>query len=73
MDPQRIYQGEDDQWYFDVRGNQVKGPFSTQHNASVALNAHIQQCRRHLDGPLWPNSWNLFKQRRSATSSPKHS
>ncbi|MCB1686105.1 MAG: hypothetical protein KDI31_16530 [Pseudomonadales bacterium] len=73
MDSQRIYQGEDGQWYFGVRGNQVKGPFPTEHNASVALDAHIRQCRRHLDTPLWPSNWSLFKPRRSATSTPNHS
>ena len=73
MDSQRIYQGEDDQWYFDVRGNQVKGPYTTYRDADSALTGHIRQCRRRLDTPLWPRDWSLFKQRRNTTATPKHS
>ena len=73
MDSQRIYQGKDNQWYFDVRGNQAKGPYTTYRDADAALTHHVRQCRRRLDGSLWPRLWSPFKQRRNQASTPKHS
>ena len=37
----RIFQGEDDQWYFNVRGNQAVGPFGSFSDAGDALSAHV--------------------------------
>jgi hypothetical protein len=49
MDMDRIYQGEDALWYFNVRGNQAKGPFESHSSAEIALRAHIRSCSRHID------------------------
>ena len=51
MEQQRIYQGEDAQWYFNVRGNQSMGPYSTYHNAETALKAHVSACNRRFRVP----------------------
>jgi hypothetical protein len=65
----RIYKGEDDQWYFAIRGNQRGGPFRSYDDAEAGLNRHVDRCKQRLGGaPLrWPRSWNPLKAlRRSA-------
>ena len=58
MNTERIYQGDDDRWYFNVRGNLAKGPFNSFTEAEDALNQHIRQCRRPLATPSWSKvSW----------------
>jgi hypothetical protein len=65
----RIYQGEDDQWYYHTRGNNAAGPFDSEQAAEKALAKQV----RHWSGthsPLqaWPRAWHpgrLF--RRSAS------
>ena len=49
MDMDRIYQGEDALWYFNVRGNHSKGPFETHNAAEEALRRHIRTCSRQVD------------------------
>ncbi len=51
MDTQRIYQGEDAQWYFNVRGNQSMGPYDTYRIAESALHKHVSVCNRRLQVP----------------------
>jgi len=51
METQRIYQGEDAQWHFNVRGNQSMGPYDSYQNAELALTAHVSTCRRRLKIP----------------------
>ena len=53
MKSDRIYQRADQQWYFTVRGNQAKGPYADYDKAKKALDSHIRQCRRRIDGPEW--------------------
>lgn len=53
MEEQRIYQGEDAQWYFNVRGSQSMGPFDTYHSAELALNNHVSACNRRLKAPAF--------------------
>ena len=37
MNTDRIYQDEDDRWYFNVRGNLAKGPYVSYPEAEDAL------------------------------------
>ncbi len=38
---ERIYQGDDDQWYYRTRGNQSAGPFPDHNSAEQALKDQI--------------------------------
>ena len=58
MNTDRIYQGEDDRWYFNVRGNLAKGPYVSYTEAEDALNRHVRQCRRPLATPSWSKALN---------------
>lgn len=69
----RIFQGEDQQWYFNVRGNQAAGPFPSRGEAGAALTAHVRICQRRTDVTLpWLRDWNPAKLLRRATSTPRH-
>lgn len=69
----RIFQGEDQQWYFNVRGNQAVGPFASLNDAGDALNAHVRICKRRTDFTLsWPQDWNPARLLRRSTSAPRH-
>lgn len=73
MDKERIYQAEDDQWYFNVRGNQRVGPFGNYHEADNALSNHVSACHRRLSGAgLWPKFLGPAKARRSSATAPRH-
>ncbi len=76
MDQDRIYQGEDAQWYFNVRGNQTIGPFTNHLEAESALADHVQACRRRLDfTSFMPNLLAPLKVRRrgsGGTAQPRH-
>lgn len=73
MDQDRIYQGEDAQWYFNVRGNQTIGPFTNHFEAESALSDHVNACRRRLEFPgLMPNFLGPLKSRRRAPTQPQH-
>ena len=77
MNSDRIYQGEDDRWYFNVRGNQPKGPFVSYTDAEESLNIHVRQCRRPLAAPSWAPAWSkalksLRPGRRELTTEPRH-
>ena len=50
----RIYQGADGQWYFNVRGNQAKGPFESYHDAEGALEQFIDVCTGRV---RWGIGW----------------
>ena len=65
MNTDRIYQDDDDRWYFNVRGNLAKGPYISFEEAEDALNAHVRQCRRPLLTPSWLKA--LKTPRRSLT------
>ena len=59
MNTDRIYQGEDERWYFNVRGNLAKGPYVSYTEAEDALIKHVRQCRRPLSAPNWSTpSWS---------------
>lgn len=69
----RIFQGEDQQWYFSVRGNQAVGPFACVNDAGDALNRHVRTCKRRTDSALpWPAEWNPARLLRRAISAPRH-
>jgi hypothetical protein len=54
----RIFLGEDQQWYFNVRGNQAVGPFDTSQAAAEALAEHVRSCKRRFELTLpWPSDW----------------
>lgn len=73
MTTDRIFQGEDAQWYFNVRGNQAVGPFATFADAGNALDAHVKACKRRTDLTLaWPREWNPVRLLRRGTSTPRH-
>ena len=72
MDTQRIYQGQDAQWYFNVRGNQSMGPYDTYIAADSALQTHVSSCNRRLRiPPLMPKLLAPLKFRRQR-SVPRH-
>jgi hypothetical protein len=72
MNTDRIYQGDDDLWYFNVRGNQPKGPFNNYHDAEGALNDHLRRCRRPTGASLLPKPLRRLKIRRTEVSEPHH-
>lgn len=73
MSPDRLHQREDELWYFNVRGNQVVGPFVTYHDASQALTSHVNNCRQRLEGRLmWPRSLTPSRLLRRASTEPRH-
>jgi hypothetical protein len=73
MATERIYQGEDAQWYFNVRGNQTMGPFTSHSEAESALDAHVGACKRRLDfSSLLPELLGPLKARRRAQAQPRH-
>ena len=72
MNTDRIYQGEDDHWYFNVRGNQAKGPFTSYADAEAALTRHVLDCRRPLGGTVWPKPLRGLKFGRQRLSEPSH-
>jgi hypothetical protein len=68
----RIFQGEDQQWYFNVRGNQAVGPFASLSDAGDALSAHVRTCKRRVDFTVpWPQEWNPARLLRRAASAPR--
>ena len=73
MQTDRIFQGEDQQWYFNVRGNQAVGPFASLQDADDALSRHVTTCKRRteLTSP-WPRDWNPVRLLRRAASAPRH-
>jgi hypothetical protein len=69
----RIFQGEDQQWYFNVRGNQAIGPFASMHDAGDALSTHVKTCKRRTDFTVpWPQEWNPARLLRRTASAPRH-
>mgnify|MGYP006204545787 CR=1 FL=1 len=69
----RIFQGEDDQWYFHVRGNQAVGPFASAQDAGSALAEHVNTCKRRTDFQVpWPRHWTRARLLRRAVSAPRH-
>jgi len=55
MSSDRVFLGEDGQWYFNVRGNQASGPFPSRQDAEQQLIRHVNACRRRVEGgALWP-------------------
>ncbi len=73
MDSDRIYQADDAQWYFNVRGNQRIGPFGNYNDAETALHRHVNTCHRRVTGGgLWPNILNPLRARRQRTRAPQH-
>lgn len=71
MNTDRIYQGEDDRWYFNVRGNLAKGPYGSHIDAEDALNQHVRQCRRPLASPSWSKALKVFKVKRRNLAEPR--
>jgi hypothetical protein len=69
----RIFLGEDQQWYFNVRGNQAVGPFATSQAAAEALAEHVQSCKRRFELTLpWPNEWRSPRLFRRSAATAKH-
>jgi len=57
MSTERVFLGEDGQWYFNVRGNQAEGPFATRHEAEQRLMGYVSACRKRVElGISWPRS-----------------
>ncbi|MCH8141232.1 MAG: hypothetical protein IH908_06505 [Proteobacteria bacterium] len=55
MDTDRIYQGENDRWFFNVRGNEAMGPYETYPDADRALAKHVNHYRSRTDVKArWP-------------------
>lgn len=55
MSSERVFLGEDGQWYFNVRGNQADGPYASQREAEQHLLRHVNACRQRVEGILpWP-------------------
>ncbi|MEQ8857017.1 MAG: hypothetical protein RIC56_00080 [Pseudomonadales bacterium] len=74
MTTNRIFQGEDQHWYFHVRGNQAAGPFASVQEAGSALNEHVKTCQRRTDFSLaWPRHWMPVRLLRRGDSAARHS
>jgi hypothetical protein len=74
MTKERIFLGEDQQWYFNVRGNQAVGPFASFQEAGDALSRHVKTCKRRTEFALaWPSEWSPTRLLRRAASEPRHS
>ncbi|MFU8815990.1 MAG: DUF6316 family protein [Pseudomonadales bacterium] len=74
MTKDRIFLGEDQQWYFNVRGNQAAGPFASKQEAGEALSKHVSTCKRRTEFALaWPSEWSPTRLLRRAQSAPRHS
>jgi hypothetical protein len=71
MSTERVFLGEDGQWYFNVRGNQAQGPFATRHEAEQRLVRYVKACRKRVElGVSWPQSLKsvrLLRRLRPAT------
>ncbi|MFW6092919.1 MAG: hypothetical protein ACODAC_03020 [Pseudomonadota bacterium] len=73
MKTERIFQGEDQQWYFNVRGNQAVGPFASFGDAADALSEHVRTCKRRIDFAFaWPRGLSPTRLLRRAPSAPRH-
>ena len=73
MSSNRIFQGEDQQFYFHVRGNQAVGPFASTQDAGRALAKHVKSCQRRTDFTVpWPRDWNPSRLLRRTASTPRH-
>jgi len=63
MSKDRVFSGEDGQWYFSIRGNQASGPFPSRQVAEQQLIRHVNACRKRVElGTLWsqefkPGNW----------------
>jgi hypothetical protein len=52
---ERIFQDEDEQWYYRTRGNHAIGPFPNQHLAEQALAKKIRSWAGRADPKaVWP-------------------
>lgn len=70
----RIFQGEDELWYFSIRGNQAAGPFESQGEAATALSAYVRTCQRRTEFSLsWPEEWSPARLLRRTSAAPRHS
>ena len=73
MSRDRLYQHEDEHWYFNVRGKQAVGPFVTYHEASQALSSHVDNCRQRVEGRFsWPRGLNPSRLLRRSSTEPRH-
>jgi hypothetical protein len=70
----RIFLGEDQQWYFNVRGNQAVGPFASSQDAAEALSKHVKSCKRRTELSVpWPRDWHPARLLKRTTAAPRHS
>ncbi|XOV84039.1 MAG: DUF6316 family protein [bacterium] len=69
---ERIYQTEDGQWYYRVRGHQDAGPFPSEEAAATELRKQIRSWRgRTAPRKVWPRNLPTSRFfRRSATRHP---
>jgi len=73
MNTDRIYQGDDHDWYFTVRGNQAIGPFPSFHDAETALTQHVKKCSKRVNGkPGWPRALSPVGFKRRGSGEPRH-
>ena len=72
MNTERIYQGEDDLWYFNVRGNLAKGPFATHREAELELTQNIRTWQKPFAKPVWANPLRSLKVRRDRDNGAHH-
>lgn len=72
MNTDRIYQSEDQHWYFNVRGNAAKGPFETYHEAERALADHLRRCRHPLAESHWPRVLKALTGNRRPYTEARH-
>ena len=72
MNTDRIYQGDDDRWYFNVRGDLAKGPYVSYSEAEDALNEHVRRWRRPLATPSWSKALKALKTPRRSFREARH-
>lgn len=72
MNTERIYQGEDDLWYFNVRGNLAKGPFASHQEAELVLHQNLRQWQKPFTRPVWANPLRSLKVRKPGSEPARH-
>ena len=66
LNPDRIYQGDDELWYFKVRGNTSQGPFVSYHAAEAELTEFVERKEARLAGRIgWPRRSGPARQSRA--------
>jgi Domain of unknown function (DUF6316) len=70
MASDRIFLDDDAGWYFKVRGNQVRGPFTSEDEAEQALHAYVTACQARLEPKFMKFDLNSLRLMRRSNGHP---